>query len=259
MAAVNFTVLVIMINVLRIGEGMESMEMLSKEEIIKLYGDTDFDYIVYNEESLKGFQDIPLQVRSNDGLVIMALNNYRDMPADRMKLANSEISFSNIDNFDVIDPSTQETIFSTHNNNYEIPKGVSHLNIRKLRVNRLVSSSNSNLTIKSDSYTRIKGNEGMKIKGKEVTFFADGDIYLKSVNGDIHLLAGNITINMKDVQTAFTNPVRYGVNQSVSHYKLCVCMPQGVLFKVPVHKGKNPQKACSNVDLSVSNNPCIKL
>ncbi|XP_065210976.1 beta-sarcoglycan [Planococcus citri] len=260
MAAVNFTVLIIMINVLRIGEGMESMEMLSKEEIIKLYGDTDFDYIVYNEEALKGFQDIPLQVRSNEGFVVMALNNYKDMiSSDKMKLTNDEISFSNIDHFQVVDPVTQKTVFSTHNNNYEIPKGVSNLDIKRLRVNRLVSPSNSNLTIKSDSLTKIKGNEGMNVKGKEVTFFADGDIHLKSVKGDIHLLAGNITINMKDIQTSFTNQRGYASQYSGSHFKLCVCMPQGVLFKVPVLKGKNPQKACSNVDFSERNNPCVKL
>lgn len=258
MAAVNFTILVIMINVLRIGEGMESMEMLSNEEIIKLYGDTDFDYVLYDNGVLKGFQDIPIQINGNEGSVIMAMKKYNDLiPSEKIKLSSNEFSFTNIDNFEVTDPETQEIIFSTQHKNFQIPKDLSRLDVKKLRVHRLVSLPHSNLTLKSDLITRLRGNEGVKIRGKEVTFFADGDIFLKSVNGSIHLIAGNVTIDISRIPVVF--PRKNSTNQrEIYHYKLCVCMPQGVLFKVPVSRDRNPRRACSNVDLSNSNNPCIK-
>ncbi|XKL59338.1 hypothetical protein PGB90_000354 [Kerria lacca] len=256
-AAVNFIILVIMMNVLRIGLGLESIEIVSAEKLIKFYGNADFDYIVYKNGKLKGFNNHPIEINGIEESVIMSVQNNDDITKlNNMILTENEISFNNVKIFDVIDPISRNNIFSTDYKDFKIPKGLPRLDVKKLRVNRLVSLQNSNLTIKSDAITRLSGNGGVRIRGKEITIIADGDIYLNSVNGSINLLADNIKIDMKHISIV---PPRMKFDPVLTtQYKLCLCMPQGVLFKVPVIKNIKSHLACSFVDLSSDNNPCTK-
>lgn len=260
MAMVNFLILVIMMNVLRIGEGMESMEMLSNEEIVKFYGDVDFDYVFYEDGLLKGFQNIPLEIAGNEGSVMMALKNRGNAIAtNKMKMTADEISFSDVERFEVIDPITRSNVFSTDYKEFRIPKGLPHLDVKKLRVSRLISPQDSNLTLKSDAITRLHGSEGIRIRGKEVTFSADGDIYLNSVKGVTYLLADKIVVRNMPIAKAMPIPdPNPNLSLSSSQFKLCVCMPEGLLFKIRIPHNVKSHRACSYVDLSSDKNPCVK-
>ena len=141
MAAVNFLLLVIMMNVLNIGEGMESMEMVTKEDIVKFFGEVDFDNVVYDKARLEGFQNIPVRISGNDGSVVMTVRDPDTMAStNKLKVDEDEILISEVEKFDVIDPRTGANIFSTDNREFAIPKGVSHLDVKRLSVNRLILS-----------------------------------------------------------------------------------------------------------------------
>ena len=42
-----------------------------------------------------------------------------------------------------------------------------------------------------------------------------------------------------------------------TQYKVCVCMPQGKLFRVPVSKDLSSHAACYNIDVSPQYDPCL--
>lgn len=256
MAMVNFLILIIMMNVLRIGEGMESMEMLSNDEVIKFYGDTDLDDVLYEGETVKGFQNIPLKIVGSDAsFVMMSLKNRdSEIAMNKMKIDADEISFLDVDRFDVFDPVTWKNVFSTDYKEFKIPKGLSRLDVKKLRVSRMISPRNSNLTIKSDAVTRLRGSEGIRIRGKEITFSADGDIYLNSVQGVTYLSADKVFARKTPIVETKSN---IGRSWSQSQYKLCVCMPQGQFFKIRIPSNIESHLACDYVDLSTEQSPCV--
>lgn len=259
-AAVNFTILVIMISVLRIGEGMESIEIVSKDDVIKFHGAADLDHVLYSDGSLKGFQNVPLEIQSDEGSVIVSMKNtHDDTNVDKIEINDREIAFTNVDKFFVQDPTSRRNIFSTDYKDFKIPKGLPLLDVKKLRVKRLLSTHNSNLTVRSDTITRLRGNGGLSVRGKEIFLAADGDVYLNSVNGSIYLLADNIKIDMKHVPIVIPNATfDVGGVRAVKQFKLCVCMPQGYLFKVPILQNARSHLACKFIDLSATNNPCAK-
>lgn len=246
-----------MMNVLRIGEGMESMKMLSNDEVVKFYGDIDLDNVLYEGETVKGFQNIPLQIVGNDGsFVMMSLKNRdSEIAMNKMKIDADEISFLDVDRFDVFDPVTRKSVFSTDYKEFKIPKGLSRLDVKKLRVSRMISPRNSNLTIKSDAVTRLRGSEGIRIRGKEITFSADGDVYLNSVQGVTYLSADKVFARNTPIVETKSNNI--GRSWSQSQYKLCVCMPQGQLFKIRIPSNIESHLACDYVDLSTDQNPCV--
>ena len=255
MAAVNFLLLVIMMSVLRIGEGMESMEMVTNEDIVKFYGDVHFDKVSYEKEKIKGFDNIPIEIFGDNGPVIMSVQQQETgQPANEMKVSDQGIAFSAVDRFDIMDPRSKDNIFSTDYKDFTIPKKVRHLDTKKLRVNRLVSPESSNLTIKSDTYTHLSGSEGIRLRGKEIIFAADGDFYLNSVNGHIHLIADKIQVRKFPVAEPRHHP------RPLTQFKLCICMPEGRLFRIPILRNSSikPYQACSYVDLSLEKSPCTK-
>lgn len=249
-----------MISVLRIGDGMESMEMISRDDTIKFHGAADLDHILYSDGPLKSFQNLPLEIQSDEGSVIVSMKNFLDdTSAKKIEITDQQIEFSNVEKFFVYDPTSGRNIFSTDYKDFKIPKGLPHLDVKKLRVNRLLSTRESNLTVKSDAITRLRGNAGLTMRGKEIFFSADGDVYLNSVNGSIYLLADNVKIDMKRVPIVIPNATfDVGGVRPMRHFKLCVCMPRGYLFKVPIMQNARSNLACKFVDLSGLNNPCTR-
>lgn len=91
----------------------------------------------------------------------------------------------------------------------------------------------------------------MSFDAKKLTWSADQDIYLKSINGSILLDAG--AGYMVDVNTL---PLAGDVDDENGRgqYKLCMCKPQGQLFRVPVPVNNN--KRTSAINCASFTNPC---
>ena len=99
----------------------------------------------------------------------------------------------------------------------------------------------------------MKGNEGMSFDGGKLTWSADQDIYMKSINGSILLEAGaGIMVDVNNLPLA--GPV--DDTKDRGQYKLCMCMPQGQLFRVPVPLHNNLIQSSNQINCASFTNPC---
>ncbi|CAN8012429.1 unnamed protein product [Ixodes pacificus] len=95
----------------------------------------------------------------------------------------------------------------------------------------------------------LKGNAGLDMEGQNVTLSAGHNLFLRSVNQSV-TLDGRKGIRLSvDKLPISTDPPSGAQFQ----YKLCVCMPSGRLFRVPV---REQGFGCNDVRFPESINPC---
>jgi len=101
----------------------------------------------------------------------------------------------------------------------------------------------------------LRGAEGIEMKAKEIILSADQNVQLKSFNGDI-FLSGNKGVYL-DIKNIPIVEEHAGIKIENKQYKICVCMPQGKLFRVPISNvNHNAQRgACAH--FSPTFNPCM--
>lgn len=88
---------------------------------------------------------------------------------------------------------------------------------------------------------------------KELLWSSDQNIYLKSSNGSIILTGNNgVYIDVKNIPIVRAD---HGLRTGSSQYKICVCMPQGRLFRVQVPNRTHLTKSiCTH--FSADYDPC---
>lgn len=124
--------------------------------------------------------------------------------------------------------------------------------------NRIVSPIGQNLTLRSDTIASIRGTEGTHMESKEMVWSADQDIYLKSVNGSV-ILSGKegVFIDIKNIPLAKSHDDAGNLyNDARGQFKICVCMPQGKLFRLPIPSGQVAKISCSHINMTPKYNPC---
>lgn len=62
----NLALTMTIIGVLRMGRGMEYMELVPEADTIKFFGVTDLDRIVKRDGRIEGFGDVPVSITGND-------------------------------------------------------------------------------------------------------------------------------------------------------------------------------------------------
>lgn len=172
-------------------------------------------------------------------------------------IGQDKVEFANVNGFEIFEPrknTPKTSAFSTTFPNFGLPKGVQSLHIKKATANRITSKLNGTLLVRSDKTIRLKGNEGMTLRGREVLLRADQDLMLRSVNGSI-ILDGADGIVM-DVDSMAVASMDEEIQPKVAEYKLCICMPAGQLFRIPILEGADTI-GCDSVDLAGEDNPCI--
>jgi beta-sarcoglycan len=255
LAFANFVLLLIILSVLRIGLGMESMEVLPEHSLIKFYGNTDLGWIFKRDGIIESFKDDPLVVTGDRSqLAIDLISPELKTHHKAMLLDENQVLFQNVQSFHVKDPKSGRDVFSSTNPNFGLPRGVRNLHVDFANTPRISSPVDENLVIRSDSYIRFKGNEGTRMEGKNVLWSADQFLFLKSVNGSI-ILNGTkgITIDLSQMPEAASGNTGLPF---VSQFKVCVCMPSGKLFRVAVHPGQSSHSACNRANMVPHIDPC---
>ncbi|CAH1716875.1 beta-sarcoglycan [Aphis gossypii] len=248
-AIIGLGATIMLMVVLRFTTRMESIEFLTDGELTKLMGDIDLDDIYKVDGIMEGFKDIPLEITSpNDNILLHVVNPEDKSLESAIELGFSKTQVKNIDSFTVGDP--ENPFFTTSFPNFGLPEGVRHLDVATVYTNRIVSPINETLVLKSSNYTRLKGNEGTIIDGSKIKWSAEGDIFLRSVNGTVVLSSAGIYLDVQNLPVVLSN--KFAAHQ----YKLCICMPSGMVFRVPVSTSYNSHMACSMIDLGESNHPC---
>jgi beta-sarcoglycan len=254
----NLLLTFIILGVLRLGQGMESLELVPEKSLVLFYGNTDLDRIYKRDGKLEGFYECPVEITGDNGSVSVNLVDKEGRMAEpKINVNLNSTTITGVNSFDVHDPLTGHSVFSTDFPNFGLPRGVKKLDIKMAQTQRITSPVNSSLFLRSDTYTRLRGTEGTRMEGREIVWSADQDIYLKSVNGSV-ILSGRegISVDIKSIPVALGDSL--GVNPTSVQYKVCVCMPEGKLFRVPVSSGgNNKHVGCHNVNLSPQTNPCM--
>lgn len=152
------------------------------------------------------------------------------------------------------DPDTNLPLFASTKLKYNIEKPTRNLESNIVYAAEVVSPNDKKLDIQSINMF-VRGIEGTKIDGKEVFVSAEQNIFLKSSNGSIVMNSLNgIYIDIDRIPVA--PDVEYSQVRNDLQYKLCLCYPKGVLYRVPLTKMHGVEDPCRHFDRRHFN-PCL--
>ncbi|CAL8094211.1 unnamed protein product [Orchesella dallaii] len=244
--------------VLRLGVGMESIEFLPRH--LKFFGNTDLDEIYKRDGIIQGFQNKPMEIYGDNGGEVHLWVREGSQPS--LSVERNVINITKVNGVRVVDKRGRE-MFSTNTPTLGLPRGVQKLDVRVAKTNRITSAVNATLQLESTSFTYLRGSEGTHIEGKQFIWKADQDIVLKSVNGSI-LMQGKegIYLNVHDLPLVRESGVTRQSYTYTTHgkkepqYQLCICMPDGKLFRIEIPVNNMNRPAHQRVGCHHAKNPC---
>ncbi|XP_076240860.1 sarcoglycan beta [Calliopsis andreniformis] len=255
----NLFLNITVIAVLRISQGMEAMEVIPDENLVKFYGKTDLDRICLQSGICQSYGDEPMEIAGDEAGVQIDVNSKRideEIRAKVMVLPNGT-TMSQVESFEVKDPRTGTIYFNTDFPNFGLPAGVEKIDVKIAETHRITSPLNENLTVNSDAQISMHGAEGATMESKDIVWSADTDILLKSVNGSI-VFDGKDGVSI-DVENIPVAPLFLQNPSGHEQYKVCVCMPQGKLFRVPIRVGTSSRSInCARISRTPENDPCLR-
>lgn len=126
------------------------------------------------------------------------------------------------------------------------------IDVKIAETHRITSPVNESLTVNSDEQISMRGAEGTTMESKDIVWSADTDILLKSVNGSI-VFDGKDGVSI-DVENIPVAPIFLQNPSGHEQYKVCVCMPQGKLFRVLVRTGASTRSVnCARISRTPEN------
>ncbi|BES99467.1 Sarcoglycan complex subunit protein [Nesidiocoris tenuis] len=249
LAWANMILTVAIFSVLRLGQGMESLELLPDQGVVKFFGDADLGNIYKPNGKIEGVRGYSTQLRGVKGGVHLEVEDSRGRVRNSLTLEQNGTHVKGMRSF------TVGGFFAAEKPDFRLLSGARNLHGRHIETGRVAGPLGEKAVYRSDAFTKLKGSEGTRIEGKEILLTADQEVRLKSVNGSIILTGGKggISLDVKSIPIVTKSLGGYLASQ----YKVCVCMPQGKLFRVPVSKDYNSQMGCYNIDVSPQHNPCM--
>lgn len=177
---------------------------------------------------------------------------------NKMLMSKNGTQFNGIAEFDLRDPTTNEVIFTTHRPTYNMPAGTNNLVAKVISTSGVRAAINDDLILNTTQHKKltnkisIRGSEGVQMNGEELILDAD-NVEMTTHNGSIVLTnSKGIYLNMKRIPLV---PERSGIKIDEKQYKICVCMPEGRLFRVAMPTKNTVKDVCSYANLQTD--PCI--
>ncbi len=170
---------------------------------------------------------------------------------NKMLMSKNGTAFNEINHFILRDPQTNEPIFTTHKPHYNM-MGADNLHAKIISSSQIRAPVHEPLSLNSTKGKMVfRGSEGVNLNGKEIFFSADQNLVFKSHNGSIILSGANgIVLDVKNIPIVGEHGIKLDNNQ----FKICVCMPAGKLFRVPIAPSSHAIKGlCSHT----KHDPCI--
>lgn len=228
---------------------MQSIELVPEEETIKLFGEVDLDHIYKRNGKLESYEDEPMEITADDSpLILNIAKNGRGLT--KIKIDRAEILFKGLNAFEIKEKDN-ETIFSVNDPTFTNLRNTKNLKTKYTYTNRIRSPRDENLKVDGE-LVNLKGAEGTQIESKEIVWSADQDIYLKSINGSIVLSSKGVFLDLNRIPVARLSAKTYITSQ----FKVCVCMPEGKLFRIPIIR-PSEKAYCHHINTSPQHNPCM--
>ncbi|XP_018324889.1 beta-sarcoglycan [Agrilus planipennis] len=247
----NFILTLSILGVLRLGQGMQSLELVPDESTVKFFGDADLDQLYKRDGRLEGFKDSPIEISGDGGPVILTIIPKLRRSFNKLIMNNTGTYFKHFNNFRVTHG--LNSIFSLTDPQFNIVSDMGNLQTKITETNRVVSPIDRSLNIEGKKI-ELKGAEGIDVEGKEIIWTADQNVYLKSVNGSVIMSSNEgLFVDVKKIPLANTKHNGHVTAQ----YKLCVCMPEGKLFRLPVPNNPNIKVYCNQINWAEGQNLCM--
>ncbi|XP_055637085.1 uncharacterized protein LOC129775892 [Toxorhynchites rutilus septentrionalis] len=238
--------------ILKIYKGMENIELIQGEETVKFFGNIDFDRLYKQDGKIEGFHEEPVEITGDSGPVSVNLVNRNGHSHNKITLSKNGSIFKGINHFEIKDSTSGRQIFTTTRPSYNMPQGANMLHTNLIYAGRIASPINGTLKFQTRNKFTLKGTEGTRLEAKEIIWSADQNIYLKSDNGSMVITGGNgVYINVNSLPIV---QGEQGLRSGNSQYKLCVCYPQGKIFRIPIPKSHNVRVSCAH--FNSWNDPC---
>ncbi|KAL4714289.1 hypothetical protein ACJJTC_009641 [Scirpophaga incertulas] len=255
LAIANLILTFTILAVLRIAQGMESMEFLPEHNAVKLMGTADLEHIYKRDGLLEGFRDEPMMISSENGSVNFNIQTRLSRPDTKLVVNTSGVFVRGVNSLELVDPDSGHAIFSTAAKTMNIPDGLNNINAKQVSTRRVAAPVDEDLVLRSEASAHLRGSEGTHMESKELFWTADQDIFLKSINGSV-VLSGKEGVYVDVRFLPIVVPInRTDKSQATGQFKICVCMPQGKLFRVAVPNGQ--KVTCSHVNMTGDLNPCV--
>lgn len=236
----NLILTIVILGVLRLGQGMESLELIPEEFVLKFMGETDLGNIYKRDGKIEGFANVPVVIVADNGSVVVNLAIKYGRSINKLKIDQNGTTVRNVDELNVKN-TNDESIFSTNSRKYIKYKNINNLNTSMVETNRVVSPINKELTLGGENIY-FKGAEGTNMESKTLSWDADQDIRFES---------RSLLVNSSDI--VIVDSILSKHNEfSKAQYKVCICMPQGKLFKLRL-PSTNVKIFCDQV----ASNPCM--
>lgn len=175
-----------------------------------------------------------------------------------MFMSKNGTHFSGVTEFELKSPTTNEVIFSTHKPTYNLPSGANNLIAKGISASAIKSAIDEELNLNTTHHKKvtnkisIRGSEGVKLNGEEIVLDAE-NILLTAQNGTIYMSSDHgIHLDIKKIPII---QERGGLKMEEKQYKICVCMPEGRLFRVSLPQKSIIRDVCSYANLKYD--PCI--
>lgn len=177
---------------------------------------------------------------------------------NRMLMSKNGTQFTGVNRFELRDDKTNEILFTTHDPTYNLPTGTEQLHATSVSTQRLTSAIDHDLVVNNTrGKILFRGSEGIELNSKDGVLTADQLLQFKTENGSIYLISNTgIYLDMKNIPIVEEHD---GIKMESNQYKICVCMPQGKLFRVAVpntkHNGFGIRDLCNHHHLKFD--PCM--
>lgn len=251
----NLILTLTILGVLRLGDGMSCLELVPEASSIKFFGNTDLGHVYKVDGKINGFSDVPVDVSTEEnGSLLMDVVRRAGRPVNKVTMNHRGMVINNTGVFTVMGTNNEQT-FSTSNPQFSLQNGADKLSGKMALTNRILSLYNRTLELKADASLNLKGNEGTRMESSHIHWSADQDLYLQSVNGSLVFNSKDgVSIDIKNIPIVQNNENSASLT---TQFKLCVCIPHGKLFKIPVLQGQTSRVNCNHIKMTPSYNPCM--
>lgn len=231
-------------------------QLVPEANIVKFFDSIDMDRVYKKDGKIEGFLDIPIEISSDKAPLMMNMIKPNGHLHNRLTMSKNGTQFNNVNQFDLHDPATGEILFTTHKPTFNIESGAENLIGKVVSASRVTASIADDLTFNQTNHNKskisIRGSEGVLLNSKEILL--DGEnIHMKTHNGSIYFTNNHgIVLDVKRIPVV---QEKSGLRMEEKQYKICVCMPEGRLFRVPISQKHNNQRDVCNL-ANLKFDPC---
>lgn len=160
----NLVLTATIFGVLKLAQGMQSIEFLPQDQSIQLSGDVDLGRIYKQNGVVEGYKGENLDVAAENSALLINLNSKQNRVFNKLKIDKNHTRLADFKSFQV-NNRKKESIFDAINPTFKNLQGVNLFASSNIETNKIRSKLDENLRVEGATVV-LKGNEGTKAEGK---------------------------------------------------------------------------------------------